>query len=310
VVAADGTIVIANGQARRLFGLGPADLDRPFSELELSFQPVELRSLIQQSIDTGQPVTVRDVAWPTETGEARTYDVQLAPLAAHGARIGTAISFSDVTQFRQLRESLERSRNELETAYEELQSTAEELETTNEELQSTNEELETTNEELQSTNEELETTVEELQAANTELAALNAELEGRTAELNRLDAFHRSLLNSLEQAIAVLDRDGVVTAWNQVAERLWGLPAEHAVARPFFALPIGEVAERARAAFDEALATAQTTAIQRVLSASPGGAARQGTLRMVPLRSMAGELLGVVAVIAADDVDRVGPPAT
>jgi two-component system, chemotaxis family, CheB/CheR fusion protein len=30
VVAADGTIVVANGQARRLFGLGPADLDRPF----------------------------------------------------------------------------------------------------------------------------------------------------------------------------------------------------------------------------------------------------------------------------------------
>ena len=91
---------------------------------------------------------------------------------------------------------------------EELQSTNEELETTNEELQSTNEELETTNEELQSTNEELETTVEELQAANTELAALNAELEGRTAELNRLDAYHRGLLNSLEQGVVVLDRDG------------------------------------------------------------------------------------------------------
>lgn len=58
----------------------------------------------------------------------------------------------------------------------------------------------------------------QLQAANTELVTVNAELEGRTAELNRLDAFHRSFLNSLEHGIAVLDRDDLVTAWNLMAE--------------------------------------------------------------------------------------------
>src|SRR5215470_7503928 len=127
------------------------------------------------------------------------------------------------------------------TAIEELQSTNEELETTNEELQSTNEELETTNEELQSTNEELETTVEELQAANTELGTLNAELEGRTAELNRLDTHHRSLLDSLDQGVVVMNRDGAITTWNQTAEQIWGLRAEQAVGRQIFGLPIGEV---------------------------------------------------------------------
>ena len=77
------------------------------------------------------------------------------------------------------RSELDRSRRELETAYEELQSTIEELETTNEELQSTNEELETTNEELQSTNEELETMNEELQSTNEELETMNDELRER-----------------------------------------------------------------------------------------------------------------------------------
>jgi hypothetical protein len=108
----------------------------------------------------------------------------------------------------------------------------------------------------------------------------------------------------------VLDRDGVVTAWNPVAERLWGLRAEHAVNRPFFTLPIGEVAEQARVAFDGALGTAQTTTARRVPYTLPGGAARRGTLRMVPLRGAAGEVQGVIAVLGADDADRDGPPAT
>jgi two-component system CheB/CheR fusion protein len=284
VVAADGTIVIANGQARRLFGLGPADLDRPFSELELSFQPVELRSLIQQSIDTGQPVTVRDVAWPTETGEARTYDVQLAPLAAHGARIGTAISFSDVTQFRQLRESLERSRNELETAYEELQSTAEELETTNEELQSTNEELETTNEELQSTNEELET--------------MNDELRSRSDDLNEVNAFLESILGSFHAAVVVVDAELRVQAWNDQASELWGLRIEEVLGQHLLNLDIGLPVAKLRDPIRASVATG--TPDELVLEAlNRRGRTIACTVTISPLRGAKGDLRG--AIILMDD---------
>jgi two-component system CheB/CheR fusion protein len=305
------TMLVWNPAAEAMFDIPVASaISRKFRDLDVSYRVEGLRARIEDVKARHAPGNMNDVTFSRRNGETVHADISILPLFEAYRLIGILVFAMEASEHARLKEQMGRIAEQHATAIEELQSTNEELETTNEELQSTNEELETTNEELQSTNEELETTVEELQAANTELAALNAELEGRTAELNRLDAFHRSLLNSLEQAIAVLDRDGVVTAWNQVAERLWGLRAEHAVARPFFALPIGEVAERARAAFDEALATAQTTAIQRVLSASPGGAARQGTLRMVPLRSMAGELLGVVAVIAADDVDRVGPPAT
>jgi two-component system CheB/CheR fusion protein len=311
VIDTTDTMLVWNPAAEAMFDIPVASaISRKFRDLDVSYRVEGLRARIEDVKARHAPGNMNDVTFSRRNGETVHADISILPLFEAYRLIGILVFAMEASEHARLKEQMGRIAEQHATAIEELQSTNEELETTNEELQSTNEELETTNEELQSTNEELETTVEELQAANTELAALNAELEGRTAELNRLDAFHRSLLNSLEQAIAVLDRDGVVTAWNQVAERLWGLRAEHAVARPFFALPIGEVAERARAAFDEALATAQTTAIQRVLSASPGGAARQGTLRMVPLRSMAGELLGVVAVIAADDVDRVGPPAT
>ena len=196
-------------------------------------------------------------------------------------------------------EELQSTNEELETTNEELQSTNEELETTNEELQSTNEELETTNEELQSTNEELETTVEELQAANTELATLNSELESRTGDLNRLDAFHRSLINGLELGLAVLNCDGVVVTWNQVAEGMWGLRAEQALHRPFTALPVGEVVPRAHAVLERVLSTGEAGEVVDVPYAMPGGSARRGTLRMVPLRDGTGEVTGVLAVMRA-----------
>jgi two-component system, chemotaxis family, CheB/CheR fusion protein len=297
VVALDGTIALANGQARRLFGLGAPDLDRPFSELELSFQPVELRSLIQQSIDTGQPVLVRDVAWPSDTGEARTYDVQLTPLAAHeGGRIGTAISFSDVTRFRQLEESAERARDELETAYEELQATSEELETTNEELQSTNEELETTNEELQSTNEELETMNEELQSTNEELETMNDELRSRSDDLNEVNAFLESILGSFHGAVVVVDAELAIQAWNDQASELWGLRIDEVLGQHLLNLDIGLPVGRLRDPIRAAVAAG--TPDELVLEAlTRRGRTISCTVTISPLRGAKGDVRGAIVLM-------------
>src|SRR5215468_6111668 len=149
------------------------------------------------------------------------------------------LTFLDVTRYQHLREELERSRRELETAYEELQSTVEELETTNEELQSTNEELETTNEELHSTNEELETMNEELQSTNEELSTINDELQMRTDELNATNAFLESILGSLGSAVIVLDRKFEVERWNEQARELWGLIEDEVRGTHFLNLDIG-----------------------------------------------------------------------
>jgi two-component system CheB/CheR fusion protein len=158
-----GCLTIFNERARSIFNIVPGDLGRPIQDLEMSYRPVELRSLIEQATRERRPVAVKDVEWQTLGRDTRFFDVSVVPLFDGGARpIGVTVSFSDVSRIQELQTQLNRSRQDLETAYEELQSTNEELETTNEELQSTVEELETTNEELQSTNEELETMNEEL----------------------------------------------------------------------------------------------------------------------------------------------------
>ena len=144
-----------------------------------------------------------------------------------------------VTEHKKLKEGYERSKQELETAYEELQSTNEELETTNEELQSTVEELETTNEELQSTNEEMETMNEELQSTNEELQTMNDEMRQQTLDHERLNTFLESILSSVNVGVVVVDKALHVVLWNKEAKNLWGLPTEEVVGRPFLKLDIG-----------------------------------------------------------------------
>src|SRR5262249_40929645 len=138
VVDSNGNLALATKQACDLFSLTAKNLGQPFRDLEMSYRPVELRSLIDEATAKRLPISLHDVEWPMWASGVRYRDVQVAPLPeADGAVPGSIISFTDVTSSHRLREELQHSNQELETAYEELQSTNEELETTNEELQST-----------------------------------------------------------------------------------------------------------------------------------------------------------------------------
>jgi len=240
VVDVKSHLLLANARARDLFGLSARDLGRPLQDLEVSYRPVELRSSIDEAHARRQVVQMREVAWPTPGGEPRYFNVQVTPvLDAADVSLGSKVLFTDITRQRELQDELQRSRQELETAYEELQSTNEELQTTNEELQSTVEELETTNEELQSTNEELETMNEELQSTNEELETVNEELRQRGTDLSRSNVFLGGILRSVPLAVIVLDEQLQVELWNDVAADLWGLRADEVRGRHFFGLDIG-----------------------------------------------------------------------
>src|SRR5262249_28729174 len=159
----------------------PEEYGRPLRDLDVSYRPVELRSLVQQALSDLRPIRLTKVPHNRNGHQAQYFDLHVVPLLQGGAKpIGVGVFFLDSTDFQLLCESLQVSHEELETTNEELQATNEELETTNEELQSTNEELQTTNEELQSTHEELETTNEELQSTHEELQATNEELTALT----------------------------------------------------------------------------------------------------------------------------------
>ncbi|MEA5505315.1 CheR family methyltransferase [Halotia wernerae UHCC 0503] len=254
VVDTNGTVVLVNEQARTLFGLSPKDLARPFQDLELSYRPVELRSLIERAYNERRAVNLTNVERYLPNAEMQYLDVRVMPLQdTDSSVLGVSIAFHDVTRYIQLQEALQRSRQDLETTNEELQSTNEELETTNEELQSTNEELETTNEELQSTNEELETMNEELQSSNEELQTINNELSERTTELNRANVFLICILRSLQSGVVVIDKSSNILVWNHMLEDMWGLRADEVLGKSLFSLDIGLPIEQVRSPIRDSL---------------------------------------------------------
>ncbi len=246
VIDIDGRLVGANTRARAFFGITRDDLERPFTNLEVSYRPVELRAHIDQAYAQAQPVVIRDVERPLADGQHQFLEVTVAPLRdPAGIDLGVAVTFADVTELGRTKVELERSSNELRRAYDDLAEANVRLETSNEELQSTNEELETTNEELQSANEELETMNEELQSANEELGTMNEELLTQAGEIEAGERFLAAILDSLTTGVAVLTESFDVVVWNRTAEDLFGLRAEEVRGRSFFALdlalPIGEI---------------------------------------------------------------------
>ena len=244
VVDISGTLVLTNAQARAVFGLSPKYLARPFQDLELSYRPLELRSLIERAYAERRTISLTNVERYLSNAEIQYLDVRIIPLEdVDNCLLGVSIAFHDVTRFIQLQEALQGSRQDLETTNEELQSTNEELETTNEELQSTNEELETMNEELQSTNEELQT--------------INNELSERTTELNRTNIFLVCILKSLQTGILVIDNNFNILVWNYMVEDLWGLRTDEVLGKSLFSLDIGLPVEQLRSPIRESLSGKQ-----------------------------------------------------
>ena len=268
VVDAAGILTQANARIRSMFGITPKDLGRPLQDLELSYRPAELRSLIDQATNERRSVALSAIERRLPDGELQYLDLDVAPLFENGGGVmGVSITFTDVTSARHMQEELRRSNEELETAYEELQSSNEELETTNEELQSSNEELETTNEELQSSNEELETMNEELQSSNEELQTVNDELRQRTNEVNHLNTSLQAVLAALPSGLVVLDRDFNVLLWNQRAEDMWGVRADEVRGHSIFTLDIGLPLDRLQAPL-RALLAGETAAGPQVMPAT------------------------------------------
>jgi two-component system CheB/CheR fusion protein len=259
-IDAEGTIVLLNNQMRTLFGLMSRDLGRAFRDLEISYRPIELRSLIEQAYAEHRAVRVNGVERTVGADDVQYLDLHIQPLwGPDGLAAGAMVLFIDTTFTIRLQMEVKRNREELDTAYEELQSTNEELETTNEELQSSIEELETTNEELQSTNEELETTNEELQSGNEELETMNEEMRVRTTELDEARTFLEGVLSSVAAGVVVLDSGLLVRSWNKGAEELWGLRSDEVRNQAFFNLDFGLPTAQVRDVVQQCLASGRQT---------------------------------------------------
>ena len=242
ILEMNGFLAFANRQARKLFGLSPQDLDRPFWDLEVSYLPEGLRSLIEESYTKRSPVIRKKVERILPNGGTRYLDIEITPLLQYGGiPIGLCIVLSDETERYNLQQELEHAKHELQSTNEVLVTMNEEFNSSVEELQTTNEELETLNEELQSTNEELQTT--------------NDELNQRSDDLNLTNALLDSVLGSLYRGFVLVDKDGCILTWNHEAEELWGLQAADILGKSFFVqemgLPVEQLAVPIRKILDE-----------------------------------------------------------
>jgi two-component system, chemotaxis family, CheB/CheR fusion protein len=284
-IDSDGNVVLINAQMRTMFGITSRDIGRPFHDLEISYRPVELRSLIERAYAEHRVVRVSGIERQVSPGETQYLDIHVQPLwASDGLAAGVLLLFIDTSITTRLQIEVKRNREELDTAHEELQSTNEELETTNEELQSSIEELETTNEELQSTNEELETTNEELQSGNEELEAMNEEMRVRTAELDEARTFLEGVLSSIAAGVVVLDADLTVRSWNKGAEELWGLRAEEVSNQAFFQLDFGLPTAEVRDIVNECLTNSRRTSPIQVVAINRIGRTITCTVTCSPLK--------------------------
>jgi two-component system CheB/CheR fusion protein len=288
----DGIVDALNAQARTMFGLSTHDAGRPLRDLEISYRPVELRSMIERAYAERRSVRASSIERTIGLDDVQYLDVHVQPLwSGDGVAIGVVLIFFDRTVATRLQREVKRNREELETAYEELQSTNEELETTNEELQSTNEELETTNEELQSTNEELETTNEELQSGNEELETMNEEMRERTTELDEARAYLEGVLASVAPAVVVLDAELMVRSWNRGAIELWGLRADEAQGHVFFSLDFGLPTESLRAMVQECRETGRRTGPNEIEAVNRIGRTITCSVSCAPLDGSRGGLV-------------------
>ncbi len=298
IVDEDSVLISANAAARDLLGLRREDLGRDLHELAGAYLPVDLRPRLEQAYALRRAVSVPALQHADPTGRLRYFDVIIAPLSgASGDTIGASVTFTETTRYRDLQAELERSREEVQAAYEELQSTHEELETTNEELQSSNEELETTNEELQSSNEEMETMNEELRSSNEELRLTNDRMHEVGDDVNRLNAFLGSILASLDVAVVVVDRTLAIQVWNHHAENLWGLRSDEVVDEFLHNLDIGLSLEQMSGALRR-VATGESEREETVLEATNRrGKQIQCRVCCTPLKDLRGELQGAVVTM-------------
>jgi two-component system, chemotaxis family, CheB/CheR fusion protein len=301
VIDTGGRLVLANEFARSLFGISDRDIGTPFHSLELSYRPVELRSLIDRATAELRHVVVPPSEFRQPGGDPVWLQTQVIPLSRRTGGIkGVSIIFTDVSAQRRLQQALERTSLEFESTAEQLQSANEELETTNEELQSAVEELETTNEELQASYEELETMNEELQSTNEELQAMNDVARTYTRDLDTVNHLLESIFTGLGGRVIVIDRELTVIYWNKGAEELWGIRSDEAVHAPLAKLDFGLPVESLILPIDRVLAQKSARETVHLAVTNRRGRAVECEVTIAPLMSPEGNDVDGVIIITSD----------
>ncbi len=187
--------MLATDRARRMFALGPSDVGRPITDLQLSSYPLELQEHLDEVIQGRKPVEVKQVRWRRGTQE-RVLDVRITPLSVENGLLGTNITYSDLTERRLLERRLAETRRELADACDELWASTHQLELNLEQQRTILEWLALADAELVLTTKQLGRADDGLQSAHQELKLLKGELHRRTHEHVATEALVAAVLTA------------------------------------------------------------------------------------------------------------------
>ena len=133
-------------------------------------------------------------------------------------------------------------------------------------------------------------------ATALENGRLYRQLRTKADELERMRQFSENILESLNDGMAVLGRNGSVVRWNRQMEELYGVRHEAAVGQPLAALFDAQVVGMIRGS---AAATSEGAAYYRVPMATRHEPPRRLLVNLgaTPLRDSMGDVVGTIVIV-------------
>ena len=132
-------------------------------------------------------------------------------------------------------------------------------------------------------------------ATALENGRLYRQLRTKADELERMRQFSENILESLNDGLAVLDRNGHVVRWNRQMEELYGVRHESAVGQPLDTLLDAQIVEMIRGSATEA----EGAAYYRVPMTTRHDPPRRLLVNVgaTPLRDSAAEIVGTIVIV-------------
>lgn len=233
VVSQSGDIVYFSSHTARYLEMPRGTPTRQLMDTVRPDLRLDLRVALQKVMDSGRRVERRVLLLDKDPSQRDIIQLSVEPLARSGSEpplflvVFAPIQLAPAPEPNgspseeiERREANERDLREIR---ERLQSTVEEYETALEELKASNEELLSVNEEGQSTNEELEASKEEAQSLNEELSTINAELQQNVEQLDRANADLKNLFAATQVATIFLDGRLAIREYTPAASRIFNL---------------------------------------------------------------------------------------
>ncbi len=141
----------------------------------------------------------------------------------------------------------------------------------------------------------------DLKAMKRNLEETNASLTRTYEELHRRTQFIVTILDNISTGVIVIDRHGRIAMINKVAERLLGIPTDHALGRLYRDVVQEEHYEAIRGIYRQA-GDAPGGQIERQVELEVAGKRITFRVSLTALRDEAGEYMGLVA--AFDDLSQ------